>query len=132
MIILFSVFTEGGSSASSRPAQRSCGRGTPAVMVIVVVVVVVIIIIVIVIVIVTIIVIVILIVIACRGKRLDTRNRHLRNHHGLSVAFSNGCSVALSNELSLVSGICQRFFTFQVDFVSGIVQWIFTLATSGV
>ena len=33
----------------------------------------------------------------CRGRRLHTRNRHLRNHRGLSVAFSNGLSVALSN-----------------------------------
>ena len=31
-----------------------------------------------------------------RGKGLHARNRHLRNHHGVSVAFSRGISVACS------------------------------------
>ena len=35
-----------------------------------------------------------------RGKRSHTRNQHLGNHRGLSVAFSNGSSAAFSNELS--------------------------------
>ena len=74
-----------------------------------------------------------------RGKILHTINRHLRNHHGLSVAFSHGFSVSLSNVISLVSGICQRIITFQVDFaglvrwiLSCIFQWIFTFVISGV
>ena len=45
---------------------------------------------------------------ADRGKILHTRNRHLGNHHGFSVAFSNGCS--------LFSGTVQRIVTFSVDF----------------
>ena len=39
---------------------------------------------------------------AIRGERLHARNRRLINHRGFSVAFSNGCSMAVSNELSFV------------------------------
>ena len=49
-----------------------------------------------------------------RGKRLHTRNRHLRNHRGFSAAFSDGFSVAFSNGSSLLSGNPQRI-TFPVD-----------------
>ena len=52
---------------------------------------------------------------ALRGKILHTRNRHLRNHRGFSVAFSNGLSVAFSNAISLFSGIFRRIITFPVD-----------------
>ena len=51
-----------------------------------------------------------------RGKILHSRNRHLGNHRGFSVAFSDGCSVACSNKSSLVSGMLQRIVTFPVDF----------------
>ena len=51
----------------------------------------------------------------CRGKRLHTRNRHLRNHRGFPVAFSNGFSVTFSNGFSLCSGMFQRIVTFPVD-----------------
>ena len=51
-----------------------------------------------------------------RGKPLHTRNQHLRNHHDISVAFSNGLSVAFSNLILLFSGIFQRSATFPVDF----------------
>ena len=51
-----------------------------------------------------------------RGKILHTRNRHLRNQRGFSVAFSNGCPVAFSNIIALFSGISQRMTTFPVDF----------------
>ena len=50
-----------------------------------------------------------------RGKILHTRNRHLRNHRGLSAAFSNGFSVAFANGISHVSGISQRIVTCPVD-----------------
>ena len=53
---------------------------------------------------------------AIRGERLHTRNQHLRNHRGLSVAFSNGLSVAFSNGISLVGSISQRIVTCPVDF----------------
>ena len=43
-----------------------------------------------------------------KGKISHTRNQHLRNHRGFSVAFSN--------ELSLVSDMFQRIHTFPVDF----------------
>ena len=33
------------------------------------------------------------------GKRLHARNQHLRNHRGVSVACSNGLSVALSDRI---------------------------------
>ena len=52
----------------------------------------------------------------CRGKILHTRNQHLRNHSGFSVACSNACSVACSNGISLVNGVFQRIVTFPVDF----------------
>ena len=41
--------------------------------------------------------------------KMHTRNRHLGNHRGLSVAFSNGIglSVVYSSEMSLLSGIVQ-------------------------
>ena len=39
-----------------------------------------------------------------RDKRLHNRNRHLRNHFGLAMAFPNGCSVILPNISSCVSG----------------------------
>ena len=74
-----------------------------------------------------------------RGKRSHTRNRHLRNHRGLSVACPNGLSVAflmecnfsvvLSKEWSLV----QWFFTGSSQWIfSGIFQLDFTFVTSGV
>ena len=53
---------------------------------------------------------------APRGKGLHTRNQHLRNHCGFSVAVSNGCSVAFSNIISLVSDRFQRIVTCPVDF----------------
>ena len=74
-----------------------------------------------------------------RGKQMHTRNRHLRSRRGFSAVFSNGCSVVLSNNMSLVCGIFRRFVTCPVDFagncqwmVSGIFQWIFTFVISGV
>ena len=51
----------------------------------------------------------------CRGKRLYTRDRHLRIHRGFSVAFSNGCSLAFFNAISLVSCIFQRIVIFPED-----------------
>ena len=51
-----------------------------------------------------------------RVNMLHTRNQHLRNHRGISVACSNECSVAFSNGISLFSGIFQRFVTCPVDF----------------
>ena len=53
---------------------------------------------------------------ATRGKRLHTRNRHLRNQCGFSVACSTGFRVACSNIISLVCGSFQRIVTFPVDF----------------
>ena len=50
-----------------------------------------------------------------RDNILHTGNRHLRNHHGLSMAFSNGCSVESSNILSLVSCMSQRIVTFPMN-----------------
>ena len=44
-----------------------------------------------------IIIITITIIIIIRGKRLHTRNRHLGNHRGFSVASSNGYSGTFSN-----------------------------------
>ena len=75
-----------------------------------------------------------------RGKLLRTRNRHLRNHHGLSVALSNGCSVTCSKNIIVT---CQRQFPNDcqlsggfhwkspMDF-SGMFQWHFTCVISGV
>ena len=51
-----------------------------------------------------------------RGKIVHTRNRHLRNNRGFSEAFSNGCSVTFSNNLSLANGISRRIVTFPVHF----------------
>ena len=65
-----------------------------------------------------------------RGKILHTRNRHLRNHRGLSVACSNGCSVAFSNRLSLFSGIFQRIDTSPVD-VTGDVNGFSVTCSNG-
>ena len=48
-------------------------------------------------------------------KRLRTRNRHLRNHRGLSSAFSDGLSVVSSNGVPLFGGIFQRTVTCLVD-----------------
>ena len=48
----------------------------------------------------------------CGDKILHTRNQHLRNPRGFSVAFSNGCSIGFSNELSLVRGISRRILLF--------------------
>ena len=39
------------------------------------------------------------------GKRSHTRNQRIGNQRGFPVAFSNGLSVALSNELSLFGGL---------------------------
>ena len=55
---------------------------------------------------------------------MHARNRHLGNHSGFSVAFSNGFSVAFSNGFSVafskivsqLSGIIQRIDTRPVDF----------------
>ena len=60
-----------------------------------------------------------------RGKRLHTRNRHLGNPRGFSMASPNGLSAAFSSGISLVSGISQRIATCPVN-VSGKVQWIFS------
>ena len=49
-----------------------------------------------------------------RGSILHTRNRHLGNHPGSSVAFPNGLSVACSQVISCVSGMFQRMITFPV------------------
>ena len=49
-------------------------------------------------------------------KILHTRNQHLRNHRGSSVAFSNGLSVAFSNRISLLSASFQRIVSCQVEF----------------
>ena len=57
-----------------------------------------------------------------RGKGLHTRNQHLRNHRGFSMAFANGFSLAFPTncDLSLVcSKGCQlflRMFTRLVQF----------------
>ena len=58
-----------------------------------------------------------------RGKRLHTRNQHLRRHRGFSVAFSNGLSAACSNEISLLICSVQRIVTVPVDF-TGMFTWI--------
>ena len=44
-----------------------------------------------------------------RGKRLHTRNRHLRNHRGFSVAFAKGFSVAFSNGCLFCDFWCEIF-----------------------
>ena len=51
------------------------------------------------------------------GRRLHTRNRHLGNHRGCSVAFSDGLSMAFSNGFSCfcLSGLFQRIVTSPVD-----------------
>ena len=52
-----------------------------------------------------------------------------KNHRGFSVAFSNGCSVAVPNGMSFVSGICQRIVTCPVDFYWNCptkIQWHFS------
>ena len=61
-----------------------------------------------------------------RGKRLHTRNQHLRNHRGFSVAFSDGCSVSFSNGISWFSRSFQRIVTCPADF-TGISQWMFSV-----
>ena len=48
-----------------------------------------------------------------------------RNHRGLSVAFSNGFQVAVSNGCSLFSGMFQTIVTCPM-FVTGTVQWMFS------
>ena len=53
---------------------------------------------------------------ADRGNISHTRNQHLGNHRGSSVAFSDGLSVAFSNIISLFSGSFQRIVTCPVDF----------------
>ena len=63
-----------------------------------------------------------------RGKRLHTRNRHLRNHRGCSVAVPNGCSVAFSNGFSLFSCMFKRIVAYPVDLYWNFpmnVQWHF-------
>ena len=50
------------------------------------------------------------------AKILHTRNRHLRNHHGFSVAFPNGFSAVCFNKVVSVSGMFERIVTFPVDF----------------
>ena len=47
---------------------------------------------------------------------LRTRNRHLRDHRGFPVAFSNGLSAAFSDESSTFGGVLQRIVTSPVDF----------------
>ena len=44
----------------------------------------------------------------------QTRDRHLRNHRGFPVTFTNGLSVELSNIHLFVSCMIQRFATCQV------------------
>ena len=66
----------------------------------------------------------------CRGKRLHTRNLHLRNHRGFPAAFPNGCSVAFSNVISLFSCMFQRIVTCTVDLYWNCpmdVQWHFPM-----
>ena len=41
-----------------------------------------------------------------RGKKVHTRNQHLRSHRGFSVACSKGLPVAFSNIISLVPKAC--------------------------
>ena len=60
-----------------------------------------------------------------RCKILHARNQHLRIHRGFSVAFPNRFSPALSNGISLISGIFKRIVTCPVDF-TGIVQRTFS------
>ena len=68
-------------------------------------------------------------VLPIRGKILHTRNQHLINHRGFSVAFPNGLSVVFSNWLSL----SQWKFTGNLQWIfSGIFQWHFTFVISGV
>ena len=45
-----------------------------------------------------------------------TRNQHLRNHRGVSVACFNGLSVAVPNGISLSSVTFKRIVTCPVDF----------------
>ena len=52
---------------------------------------------------------------ANRGTRWHTRNRHLRNHRGSPVAFSNGCSF---------QHVCNFLAVFPKGFA--LSQWIFT------
>ena len=79
------------------------------------------------------------------GKLWHTRNRHLRNHRGFSVACSNGLSVAFSNGCSIhqwhFPADCRfpRIVAFPVDFrgsfqwmFRGIFQHMFTFVSSGV
>ena len=51
-----------------------------------------------------------------RCRRSHAGNRHLGNHRGCSVAFSNGLSAACSDGSSFVSDMFQRIVTFPVDF----------------
>ena len=74
-----------------------------------------------------------------RGRILHTRNQHLGNHRGFSVALPDGLSVAFSNGLSIVSGIFPRIVPCPVEFYwkfpivfDGIFQWIFMFVRSGV
>ena len=46
---------------------------------------------------------------------MHTRNRHLRNQRGFSVAFSNGIPAAFSNIISFVRGTFHRIVTSPVD-----------------
>ena len=50
-----------------------------------------------------------------RGKRLHTRNRHLRKRRGFPVAFSNGFSLAFSDGINC-SVVYSKGFTFPVVF----------------
>ena len=53
---------------------------------------------------------------------MHTGNRHLKNHRGFSVAFSNGCSVVFSDGISLFSCMFKRIATCPVD-----VYWNFPI-----
>ena len=59
-----------------------------------------------------------------RGKGSHTRNRHLRKHRGILVAFSNGSSVAFSNGISPVSVLSKGLSRAQWVF-TGISPWTF-------
>ena len=74
-----------------------------------------------------------------RGTILHARNRHLRNHRGCSVAFSNGFPVAFPNGIPLFCGIFKRIVTCPVNdhgnvqwIVSGMLQLIVMFVRSGV
>ena len=61
----------------------------------------------------------------CRGKLLHTRNQHLGNHRGLSVAFSNGFEWQVPKEVHF-SVVCSKGLSLAQWNSPGIVQWMCT------